>query len=119
MRAMRLSLCLLFAAWLASPAAPEKKGGIVVYVTQSGKKYHHADCPHLRDGKTAKSLEEAIEAGYTACAHCDAPVPSKRRSPGAAGSKRASPQCEAVTKKGTRCKRKASSGSIYCWQHQK
>jgi hypothetical protein len=28
-------------------------------------------------------------------------------------------QCEAITKKGTRCKRMAESGSRYCWQHQK
>jgi hypothetical protein len=27
-------------------------------------------------------------------------------------------QCEALTKKGTRCKRKAMPGSRYCWQHQ-
>ena len=28
-------------------------------------------------------------------------------------------QCAARTKKGTRCSRKASEGSIYCWQHNK
>lgn len=28
-------------------------------------------------------------------------------------------QCAAMTKKGTRCTRKASAGSIYCWQHNK
>jgi uncharacterized membrane protein YgcG len=28
-------------------------------------------------------------------------------------------QCAAYTKKGKRCKRTASKGSIYCWQHQK
>jgi len=28
-------------------------------------------------------------------------------------------QCEAMTKKGTRCKRMAAPGSRYCWQHQK
>ncbi len=28
-------------------------------------------------------------------------------------------QCAATTKKGTRCSRKASAGSIYCWQHNK
>jgi biopolymer transport protein ExbD len=28
-------------------------------------------------------------------------------------------QCAARTKKGTRCSRKAASGSIYCWQHNK
>ena len=27
-------------------------------------------------------------------------------------------QCAATTKKGTRCSRKAASGSIYCWQHR-
>ena len=27
-------------------------------------------------------------------------------------------RCNATTKKGTRCKRNASSGSRYCWQHQ-
>lgn len=28
-------------------------------------------------------------------------------------------QCAATTKKGRRCSRQASSGSIYCWQHNK
>ena len=28
-------------------------------------------------------------------------------------------QCAARTKKGTRCSRKAATGSIYCWQHNK
>jgi endonuclease G len=28
-------------------------------------------------------------------------------------------QCAAMTKKGTRCKRNAESGSKYCWQHNK
>jgi hypothetical protein len=121
MRAMRLSLCLLLAAWLALPAAPQKKGAgaIVVYVTESGKKYHQVDCPHLRDSKSAKTLEEAIAAGYTACVRCEPPVPGKRQNPSDAESKRLSPQCQAVTKKGTRCKRKASEGSAYCWQHKK
>ena len=27
-------------------------------------------------------------------------------------------RCAAYTKKGTRCKRKAEKGSIYCWQHK-
>jgi len=33
-------------------------------------------------------------------------------------SKTASRQCAAITKKGTRCKRNAEPGSIYCWQHR-
>lgn len=28
-------------------------------------------------------------------------------------------QCQAKTKDGTRCKRNAEKGSIYCWQHKK
>ena len=28
-------------------------------------------------------------------------------------------QCAATTKKGTQCKRQASAGSLYCWQHGK
>lgn len=28
------------------------------------------------------------------------------------------PQCAAITQQGSRCKRKAVEGSIYCWQHQ-
>lgn len=27
-------------------------------------------------------------------------------------------QCAAYTKQGTRCKRTAEPGSIYCWQHK-
>lgn len=27
-------------------------------------------------------------------------------------------QCEAITKKGARCSRRAQPGSRYCWQHQ-
>lgn len=30
---------------------------------------------------------------------------------------KASTQCQAITKKGTRCKRKATPGSRFCWQH--
>ena len=33
-------------------------------------------------------------------------------------SKSVSRQCAAITKNGTRCKRKAEPGSIYCWQHR-
>lgn len=27
-------------------------------------------------------------------------------------------RCQAITKKGTQCKRNAQAGSSYCWQHQ-
>lgn len=52
---------------------------------------------------------------------------SKLANGNAVGSKKASSstksstggQCAARTKKGTRCSRQASAGSIYCWQHKK
>lgn len=28
-------------------------------------------------------------------------------------------RCAAITKDGTRCKRLAAEGSIYCWQHER
>lgn len=28
-------------------------------------------------------------------------------------------RCQAKTKEGNQCKRKADKGSIYCWQHKK
>jgi len=37
----------------------------------------------------------------------------------AATSTQSSGRCQAITKAGTQCKRKASPGSNYCWQHQR
>lgn len=38
---------------------------------------------------------------------------------GGGGGSSSSNRCAAITKKGTRCKRLASKGSIYCWQHKR
>lgn len=38
---------------------------------------------------------------------------------GGSGTNVTSRRCAARTKKGTRCKRTAAKGSIYCWQHKK
>lgn len=35
------------------------------------------------------------------------------------GRKTSNVRCQAITKKGTQCKRFAQKGSKYCWQHQK
>ena len=47
-----------------------------------------------------------------------APNPAISPLPASGEKKTSSGQCAAITKKGTRCKRKAEPGSIYCWQHQ-
>ncbi len=43
-----------------------------VFVTESGEKYHGADCQYIagRDGLSAMTAEEAEDWGYTPCAVC-------------------------------------------------
>lgn len=59
-------------------AAPELElepadGGVIVYVTKSGTKYHREGCSYLSDSKTALTLAEAKEKGYAPCSRCDPP----------------------------------------------
>lgn len=43
-----------------------------VYVTKTGKKYHKANCQHLRQSKIRMNKSDAIRKGYTSCKHCQA-----------------------------------------------
>lgn len=45
----------------------ELLGDVVVYITDSGSKYHPEDCWHMPNGSTPVSLSEAIDAGYEPC----------------------------------------------------
>ena len=98
--------------------APKSPDAITVYVTRTGSKYHRDNCRYLSKSKRAISLDEA-SARYSPCKVCKPPpgqaVPSytspAKRSP------TASTRCQATTKKGTQCKRKAKRASSYCWQH--
>lgn len=122
-------VAMLFIA--ASPRATSSADDEIVYVTKTGKCYHRENCSSLRSSKIAMKLSEAA-AKYRPCKVCKPPVlgassdagskgdsegkavkPAPKRPPSGDG------QCLAITKKGTRCKRKAQSGSDYCWQHQK
>lgn len=42
----------------------------VVYLTRTGRKYHRADCRHLRYSAYPVSKREAVERGYGACKVC-------------------------------------------------
>lgn len=42
----------------------------VVYVTESGRKYHNAGCRHLSDRSIQMDLKTAEGQGYTACKDC-------------------------------------------------
>lgn len=64
------------AAGSAGPATSQPAGvgdDVLVYVTKSGKKYHRADCSHVRAGAAAIPLREAKAKGYTPCSRCKPP----------------------------------------------
>jgi hypothetical protein len=50
-----------------TPPAP-----IIVYITNSGKKYHNAGCSYLRSSNEI-TLENAKARGYTPCSRCRPP----------------------------------------------
>lgn len=100
-----------------------------VYITKSGKKYHTENCSSLSSSKKSIDLNEALDKGYTPCKKCKPDnklestnqnnfIPQKKEQVKSKNNA-TSQQCEGITKKGTRCKRNAQTGSKYCWQHQK
>ncbi len=94
-----------------------------VYVTKSGKKYHSKGCTSLRVSSIPLDLSEAI-GRYSPCKNCNPPTFGASQT-GVRGEQKTQSRtasdgrCEAMTKKGARCSRKAQSGSRYCWQHNK
>ena len=97
----------------------QNKDDIIVYRTQTGKKYHRAGCRYLKKSKISIPLKNASLL-YSPCSVCKPPTLQKKIVK--PKTKRATPiysgRCQATTKKGTQCKRKAKSGSRYCWQHK-
>lgn len=45
----------------------------IVYITDTGEKYHRGTCYHLRKSKKPLSLPEAKRLGYTGCKVCVPP----------------------------------------------
>ena len=99
-----------------------------VYVTKTGTKYHREWCNSLRSSRIPMALSKAAER-YGPCKICKPPVPGgtgtgEARDPGRAEpskpskSRETSARCQATTRKGTQCSRRAKAGSRYCWQHQ-
>lgn len=43
---------------------------VVVYITNTGTKYHRAGCRHLKDSKIEKTLDEAVAMGMQPCGTC-------------------------------------------------
>jgi hypothetical protein len=117
-----------------TPPATSNTAQTTVYVTKSGACYHIAGCRSLSRSAIPMSLSEAA-ARYRPCSVCRPPLPSAGGASAAPPSSRqrtevapapsrpstsgGSSQCQAITKKGTRCSRQAKAGSSYCWQHQR
>lgn len=51
-----------------APAQPIEK---VVYVTNTGSKYHRAGCQYLSHSQIAVSVSDAVGRGFTPCSVCN------------------------------------------------
>ena len=96
-----------------------------VYITKTGKKYHTENCSYLKKSSISIDLKDAVNRGYTPCSRCSPPtlkseVNSEQSTDLLQNNNTIQDdgRCQAITKAGTRCKRKAQPGSKFCWQHQ-
>lgn len=57
------------------PEDPEEviSGSTIVYVTDTGEKYHRSGCQYLSHSSNEISLSKAISRGYTPCLKCRPP----------------------------------------------
>lgn len=63
---------LLFSADVQHSGIPQKSDPVLVWIAETGTKYHKRDCRTLKNSTTVKSIaiEEAIKLGYEACKVC-------------------------------------------------
>jgi hypothetical protein len=129
-RTTRLVVMLFpFMAVLAASALPaiQTADDPTVYVTKTGAKYHREACTSLRRSSVPMKLSSAA-LRYGACKVCSPPTlagPPKTtdpdlmrlKEPAKKTSTATAARCQATTRKGTQCSRRAQSGRDYCWQH--
>lgn len=75
---LSLSLCFTLILFCGCSKKPKKytsteADGIIVYITDTGHKYHKEKCSYLKLTKNKITLAEAIEDGYTPCLVCVPP----------------------------------------------
>ncbi len=75
-RNVTAGLLLLFAA--AITACSEDP---LVYITETGGKYHQDGCRYLERSRIPILLSTAVSIGYEPCGHCDPPPPPSGASP--------------------------------------
>lgn len=69
--ALLLATLILLAAAIPAFAA---SGSTIVYITETGKKYHNEGCSSLRQSCIEKTLAEAVGLGLEPCGKCHPPV---------------------------------------------
>lgn len=57
-----------------APVIETEASEIIVYITDTGNKYHRSGCRHLEDSKREISLSDAISNGYGPCGTCNPPT---------------------------------------------
>ena len=68
------SAAIIYAVVVILCLQPIKANGDeIVYITQTGSKYHSSECRHLRQSRIQTTLEQAIDDGYGDCTHCSVP----------------------------------------------
>lgn len=88
------------------------------YITKTGSKYHRGGCRYLSKSAFEITEEDAVARGYGPCSVCIGAASGSGGSSYYTTPTTSSPgRCQAITKKGTQCKRNATPGSKYCWQH--
>lgn len=128
-RSTKIMVLFVILAYCAPMSAQEQSNSnATVYVTKTGKKYHSEGCRYLNKSMIPMKLKDAATR-YSPCSVCNPPIleennpakesvvapqpMEKKQKSGSSG------QCQAITKKGTQCKRNAMPGSKYCWQHMR
>jgi cytoskeletal protein RodZ len=48
--------------------------GVIVHITETGKKYHRAGCGYLKESDIQVTLAEALARGLDPCSRCDPPM---------------------------------------------
>jgi methylphosphotriester-DNA--protein-cysteine methyltransferase len=99
--------------------------------SKNSNKFHTENCKWAKkispkNKITFQTYSQAIQAGFQPCHTCspssvnDKATENQRQKYQKQNQSQdnGDGQCQAITKKGTRCTRKAVSGSKYCWQHK-
>lgn len=103
-----------------------------VFLAAGGSVYHlDRNCKALAGRQTVTRTLSAVHTpDYGLCSVCGnasvaasglvaTPAPTTSGRSAASATTSSSGRCQAITKKGAQCSRKAQPGSQYCWQHQK